>query len=80
MKTVWRVDIDYLSHDYENKMLSISSPYRDETVARIAYQAALSEKCVDKNCPARVSLTRTDFPDDPFAMGVTSVVETNIKE
>lgn len=80
MSTVWRVDIDYLSRDYEDRMLSVSSPYRDEAAARIAYQAALAEKCVDRQCPARVSLTRTDFPDDPYAMGVTTVVEANIKE
>ena len=79
MSTVWRVDIDYLSRDYTDRMLSISSPYRSEEAARIAYQAALEEKCVDEQCPARVSLTRTDFPDDPCAMGVTTVVETNIK-
>lgn len=78
MRSVFRVDIDYLSHDYDDRMLSVSSPYKTGKDARVAYKIACNERCVDdESVPARVQLTRTDFSDDPRAMGVTTVVCQN---
>lgn len=78
MRSVFRVDIDYLSREYNNRMLSVSSPYRTEKEAVAAYESACKEWCVDvPSIPARVQLTRTDFPDDPRAMGETYIVQKN---
>lgn len=77
MKTVWRVNIDYLSRDYDDRMLSVDSPYKTEEEAVTAYNSACQERCTDADIPARVQLNRVDFPDDPRAMGVTTVVRQN---
>ena len=56
-KITHRVEINYLSKEYDDKALFTSSPYRDITEAVTAYNEALALKCVDKkNKPVRVDL------------------------
>lgn len=78
MRSVFRVDVDYLSREYNDRMLSVSSPYRTEEEAVTAYESACKERCADApSVPARVQLTRTDFPDDPTSMGSTYILQQN---
>jgi len=54
---VYRVEIDYLSKDYENSMLSTSSPYGSLEAAEKEYSSACGLFCVDDpKKPARVRL------------------------
>ena len=54
----FRVDVNYYSIDYDDKMLETSTAYNDPNEAYNAYEAAKLEKCIDDpEKPARVNLT-----------------------
>lgn len=76
-RTVYRVNIDYLSREYDDRMLSTSSPYRARQDAENAYTDAITNFCVDDPArPARVSLTSTTFPG-PYEWGITETIKQN---
>lgn len=60
----WRVNIDFLSKDYDDRMLSISDPYETEQEARQEYEKAINEyKCCDApEKPARCMLEHYVWP------------------
>lgn len=60
---IWfRINIDYLSKNYNNKMMEISTPCGDdEEAATLKYfeEVAKNEKCIDnKQVNARIDLTK----------------------
>ena len=74
---VYRVDVDYLSKEYENNMLSTSSPFPDLEKAETAYNNACGQSCIDdKTRPARVALTVTTFLA-PGEYGTTKTLKQN---
>ena len=62
MKTVkYRLDIDYYSKDYDNRMMGVSSPIYTLANGMNRYKAAIREKCIDNaDEPARVHLWKYD--------------------
>ena len=76
--SVFRVEINYLSQDYDDSMLATSSPYgNDLEKAEKAYNDALRLFCVDiPTKPARVTLTETVF-SKPYEYGKTKTLKQN---
>lgn len=76
--SVFRVEIDYLSKDYDDSMLSTSSSYGENLAeATKAYDDAIRLFCVDdKTKHARVALTETVFPA-PHEWGKTKTIKQN---
>ena len=56
-KVLYRLEIDYLSKEYNNRMLSTSEPIYNLKEGIQKYLKAIKEKCRDdKNVPARCHL------------------------
>lgn len=76
---VWRVNTDFLSMDYDDRMLSTNSPFKTRDDAEKAYAAACNLFCVDKpDTPARVTLEKVHFPGR-WEMGTTTIIKQNYK-
>jgi hypothetical protein len=53
----YRLDIDYLSKNYDNWVMEVSSPIYDITEGTSKYLDAIKEKCIDNSeIPVRVHL------------------------
>lgn len=76
--SVFRVEIDYLSKNYDDSMLSTSTAYGENLdAAKKAYNDAIRLFCVDdKTKHVRVTLTETFFPA-PLEWGKTKVIRQN---
>ena len=56
-RVLYRLEVNYLSQDYEDRALETSSPIYSKREGLQEYRKALSEKCVDMiERPARVHL------------------------
>ena len=65
-KVKYRVEINYLSRDYDTRALEISSPAYTLEDAFRKYFAACAEKCADDpEKPARVHLWEYHYTRDP---------------
>ena len=63
----YRLDVDYLSKDYDNRMCSISSPIYTLEEGMGRYAKATTEKCIDDNTkPARVHLWKYHYTNGEF--------------
>lgn len=64
-KVRYRLEVDYLSHYYENKAIEISSPIYTLADGMKKYKKAIKEFCVDnKAIPARVHLWKYQYVDN----------------
>lgn len=66
METKYRVDVNYLSRDYDTRALEISSPFCTlEAAFREYFSAIDGEKCVDdKEKPVRAHLWEYHYKKD----------------
>jgi hypothetical protein len=63
----YRVEVDYLSKDYEEAALSTSSPIYNLKDGWKAYKEAIKEFCVDdKSVPARVHFWKYNYVNHAF--------------
>ena len=61
-KVLYRLDVDYLSREYDNRALLISSPIYNKRDGLKAYREALQKTCIDDPAkPVRVHLWRYSF-------------------
>ena len=64
----YRLDIDYLSVDYDDAALNTSSPIYTKADGMKEYRKACKEKCVDDSTKsARVHLWKYNYIDGKFA-------------
>lgn len=77
MSKIYRVEVDYYSVDYDDRMCSTSTPFMKKEDAEKAYKEACSEYCIDNpSMPARVTLVKTVWKDS-HSYGVTSPIKRN---
>ena len=63
----YRLEIDYLSKDYETWALCTDSPIYTKKQGTKRYKAAIKEKCVDDpTIPARVWFWKYNYTDGKF--------------
>lgn len=56
----YRLEVDYYSLDYEDRLCSTSEPIYTLSDGINKYKAATKEKCIDIDAPARVHLWKYD--------------------
>lgn len=63
----YRLDVDYLSKEYDDRMCETSSPIYTLEDGITKYQKAISEKCIDDSTrPARVHLWKYHYTNGEF--------------
>jgi len=66
-KVKYRLDVDYLSKEYDDRMCETSSPIYTLEDGITKYQKAISEKCIDDSTrPARVHLWEYRYTSGKF--------------
>ena len=61
-RVLYRLEVNYLSQDYEDRALETSSPIYNQKEGWKDYRRALLEKCADDNTsPARVHFWKYNY-------------------
>lgn len=61
-RVLYRLEVNYLSRDYDDRALETSSPIYNKKDGWKEYRLALMEKCVDdKTAPARVHFWKYNY-------------------
>ena len=66
-KVKYRLDVDYLSREYEDRMCETSSPIYTLEDGIAKYQTAITKKCIDDHAiTARVHLWKYHYTNGEF--------------
>lgn len=61
-RVLYRLEVNYLSRDYEDSCCEVSSPIYNKKDGWKEYKKALSEMCIDvKTAPARVHFWKYNY-------------------
>lgn len=71
-RVLYRLEVNYLSRDYDASALETSSPIYNKKEGWREYRRALLEKCADdKTAPARVHFWKYNYDPDGRLVPVT---------